>query len=63
VMGIDVDIGNALQAVLAAQPFDQHPAIVQSAEPGCTPSCGVMEACDGHKGATGSPLHDLGACQ
>ena len=58
-VSVDVDVGDALQAVLAAQPLDQNAAIVQSAKARCATSRRVVQACDGYEGATDPALHNL----
>jgi len=50
VMGIDVHVGDALQAVFPAQIFDGHAAIVEHAESGGPIASGMMQAGNGREG-------------
>jgi hypothetical protein len=57
VMHVDVDIGNALHAVLAAQRLDHHAQVVEHAKPSRAVAAGVVQATDGLERATARARH------
>ena len=59
VVHIDVDVGDAADAVLAAQGFDHHPQVVEHAEPGRAVAARVMQSADGLEGTATVAAHDL----
>ncbi len=51
VMGIDIHVSNALQAVIPAQHFHRHAAVVENAETRGPAARGVMQPGDGNERA------------
>jgi len=63
VMGVDIDVGNTLQTVFAAQPFDEHATVVQGAKARSAPTSRMVQPGNRHEGATRPTPHDLLARQ
>lgn len=61
-MGVDIDIGDAVDAVAAAQCLDQDAGIIEYAEAGRDVAAGMVQAGDRNEGAPHSALHDIGQC-
>jgi sulfate-transporting ATPase len=58
VMGVDIDVGNALQARTPAQQLDRHSAIVENAEAGGMVAGGVVQTSYGYERPAAAALHD-----
>ena len=59
VVRIDVHVGNAFQAVIAAKHFHRHAAVVEHAESRGAAARRVMQSGDGDEGAPRAPCHDF----
>ena len=57
-MGVDIDVGDAFEAMAGTQLFDGDPAIVEDTEAGGPVARRMMQPRDGHEGAPASARHE-----
>ena len=57
VVRVNIDVGDPPEAVVPAQIFDRHTAIIEYTKPGSLITCRVVQTCDGHEGAFAVTVH------